>query len=89
MVISISFLFAGFCIVAISVFQAVGKGMYALWISIARQLIVLIPVAYFLSLTGKLNYIWLAFPTAELVSVVMAMFFLRRVYKNTINKISE
>ena len=52
------FLFAGFCIVAISVFQATGKGLYSLWISIARQLVVLIPVAFFLSFTGNLNLIW-------------------------------
>jgi len=85
--ISFSFLFAGFCIVAISVFQAVGKGMYSLWISIARQLVVLIPVAFFLSFTGKLNLIWLAFPVAELVSVALAMFYLKRVYRKIINRL--
>ncbi len=87
--ISLSFLFAGFCIVAISVFQATGKGFYSLWISIARQLVVLIPVAFFLSLTGKLNLIWLAFPIAEIVSVIMAMFYLKRVYRKIINKLPQ
>lgn len=85
--ISISFLFAGFCIVAISVFQATGKGLYSLWISIARQLVVLIPVAFLLSFTGKLNLIWLAFPVAEIVSVILAMFYLKRVYRKIINKL--
>lgn len=87
--ISLSFLFAGFCIVAISVFQATSKGMYSLWISIARQLVVLIPVAFFLSFTGNLNLIWLAFPIAELVSVAMAMFYLKRVYRKIINKLPQ
>ncbi len=88
-IISISFFFAGFCIVSISVFQAVSKGMYSLWISVARQLVVLIPVAYLMSLTGNLGSIWLAFPIAEIVSVVMALTFLARVYKKIINPLSK
>jgi len=87
--ISLSFLFAGFCIVAISVFQATSKGMYSLWISIARQLVVLIPVAFLLSFTDKLELIWLAFPIAEIVSVAMAMFYLKRVYRKIINKLPQ
>ena len=86
-IISINFIFAGFCIVAISVFQAVGKGLYSLWISIARQLVVLIPVAYLMSLTGNLNNIWLAFPIAELTSVIVALAFLKRVYRKIINSL--
>ena len=87
LIISINFIFAGFCIVAISVFQAVGKGLYSLWISIARQLVVLIPVAYLMSLTGNLNNIWLAFPIAELTSVIVALAFLKRVYRKIINSL--
>ena len=80
--ISISFVFAGMCIVAISVFQAVGKGMYSLYVSVARQLVVLVPCAYFLSMTGNLNLIWLAFPIAEVVSIALCMIYLKRIYKN-------
>ena len=83
-VISISFLFAGFCIIAGSTFQALGNGMLSMIISIARQLVVLLPVAYLLSLTGKLNLIWLSFPIAELVSMALSAFFLYRMYHKVI-----
>ena len=83
--ISISFLFAGFCIIAGSTFQALGNGMLSMIVSIARQLVVLLPVAYLLSLTGNLNLIWLAFPIAELMSVALSGLFLYKIYKK-VNK---
>ena len=82
--ISISFLFAGFCIIAGSTFQALGNGMLSMIVSIARQLVVLLPVAYLFSLTGNLNFIWLAFPIAELMSVVLSGVFLYRMYQKVI-----
>jgi len=82
--ISISFLFAGFCIIAGSTFQALGNGMLSMIVSIARQLVVLLPVAYLLSLTGNLNLIWLAFPIAELMSVALSGIFLYRMYLKVI-----
>ncbi len=86
-IISISFLAAGIAIVSISVFQAVGKGMYALYISIARQLIVLIPVAYLMSLTGNLDAIWWSFPIAECASLAVCLTLMRRVRRNVFDKI--
>ena len=83
-IISIHFLFAGFCIIAGSTFQALGNGIISMVVSVARQLVVLLPAAYLLSLTGKLNLIWLAFPIAELVSVALSGFFLYRIYKKVI-----
>jgi len=83
-IISISFLFAGFCIIAGSTFQALGNGMLSMIVSIARQLVVLLPVAYLLSLTGNLNLIWLSFPIAELMSVALSGLFLYKIYKKVI-----
>lgn len=60
--ISVSFLVAAFNIISISMLQALGHGIYSMFISVGRQLIVLIPVAYLLSKTGNLNLVWLAFP---------------------------
>ena len=80
--ISYSFLFAGFCIICGSVFQALGNATYSLIVSIARQLLVLIPAAYLLSLTGDVNNVWWAFPIAEIMSLIMSAFFLRVVLKN-------
>lgn len=85
--ISISFLFAGFCIVASSVFQALGNGIYSLTISVMRQLVVILPVAYLLAGTGNVNLVWLAFPIAEIVSVTLSAFFLKRIHKNVISKL--
>ncbi len=87
--ISFSFLLAGFCIIIGSVFQALGNGVYSMTISIARQLIVLLPAAYLLSLTGNVNYVWWAFPIAELMSVALSTFFLFRIYHRIIKHIGE
>jgi len=84
--ISYSFLMAGTCIVMISLFQSVNKGMYSLYISIARQLIVLIPSAYLLSLTGKLNTVWLAFPIAEIISVIICLILFKKVNRKIFTK---
>ena len=77
-IIALSFLFAGFCIISMSVCQAIGNPLYSLIVSVCRQLVVLLPVAWLLSHTGNLNLVWLAFPIAEIVSLTMSAFFLRR-----------
>ena len=79
-IISLSFLFAGYCIVCSSVFQAFGRGTLSLLVSVARQIVVLLPVAYLLSLTGQLGLVWLAFPIAEIVSLILSSIFLRTIY---------
>lgn len=88
-IISLSFVFAGYCIVVGSVFQALGNGVYSMIVSVARQLCVLLPAAYFLSLSGKVDLIWWSFPIAELMSVAMTTFFLIRIYKKIISHIGE
>lgn len=88
-IISISFLFAGFCIICSSVFQALGNGIYSMLISIARQLVVLLPVAYLLSRMGNVNYVWWAFPVAEISSLTMSVIFLIMINKKIISHIGE
>lgn len=87
--ISISFLFAGFCIICGSMFQALGNGVYSMLVSIARQLVVLLPVAYLLSLTGNVAMVWWAFPIAELASLAMTVIFLIRIYRKVIVHVGE
>ena len=84
--VSLSFIFAGFCIVTSSVCQALGKSIYSLLTSIGRQLIVLIPVSFLLSLSGNVDLVWLAFPIAEIVSVLLSFFFMIRVLKKLLPK---
>ena len=88
-IISISFVFAGFCIISGSVFQALGNGVYSLVVSVARQLIVLIPAAYLLSKTGDVNMVWWAFPIAEIMSLLLTTIFLYRINQNIIRKIGQ
>ena len=82
--ISISFLFAGYCIVLGSMFQALGRGVMSLIVSVGRQLVVLLPVAYLLSKSGNLNLVWWAFPIAELASVFLSSVGFKYVYKKEI-----
>ena len=86
-IISIHFLLAGFCIVMTSLFQALGNGVYSMIISIARQLAVLLPSAYLLSLTGTVKNVWWAFPIAESVSFALSIFFFLRIYNKIIKHI--
>ncbi len=87
--ISISFLFAGFCIVFSSVFQALGNGMYSLFVSVSRQLLVLLPCAYLLAMVSGLDAVWWSFPIAEVVSVTVSVLLYRRIYKKKIDVIPE
>ena len=83
-IISLSFVLAGVDIVFSSVFQAMGDGMKSLWMSVIRQLLVLLPCAYLLSLTGILNVVWLSFTVAELVSFVFGIILFRRLHRQRI-----
>ena len=87
-IISLSFLFAGYAIVCSSVFQALGHGVLSLTVSVVRQLVVLLPVGFLLSLTGNLELVWWAFPIAELFSLTLCTVFLRRVYLHEIKPLS-
>ena len=80
--LSVSFLFAGFCIVAGSTCQALDRSIYSFFISILRQLVVLVPAAWLLSKTGDVNMVWWSFPIAELMSLAASAFFLRRSFKH-------
>ena len=82
-IMSLAFVFAGIGIVSGSSSQAFGYSVYSMLISIARQIVVLIPAAYLLSLTGVLRSIWFAFPIAEIFSLILSLFFLRTTLKKT------
>lgn len=86
-IIGISFLYAGFCIVCSSVFQALGNGVYSMIVSITRQIAVLLPAAYLLSKIGGLSAVWWAFPIADIVAVFLSVIYLLKVYKKVIKRI--
>lgn len=88
-IIGTHYLFAGFCIIAGSVCQAIGKPVHSLIVSVCRQLVVLLPVAWLLAQTGKLELVWFAFPIAECVSLIMSSIFLSKTMKRAKQKMQE
>ena len=82
--ISFSFPIAAVCIALGASFQALGNGIYATITSLCRQLAVLLPAAYLLSLTGNVNLVWLSFPIAEVASGLATAFFFIRIYRQRI-----
>ncbi len=80
-IIATSYLFAGFCIIAGSVFQAIGNPVHSLIVAICRQLVVLLPAAYLLSLTRRLELVWLSYPIAEIMSLILSAYFLQKTLK--------
>ena len=87
--ISYSFPVAAVCIALGASFQALGNGMYSTITSLCRQLLVLLPVAYLMSLTGDVNKVWLAYPIAELVSGSLTVFFFIRIYRQKIKPLFQ
>lgn len=88
-VIGIHFLVAWFCIIASSVFQALGNGVYSLIVSVARQLVVLLPVAFILAKLGGLHAVWWAFPIAEVMSFCGSALFMILINKKVIQNIPD
>lgn len=87
-IISLCFIPAALGILFSTIFQAVGKGMYSLVISILRQLVVILPVAYFLAKLG-LGYVWYAFPIAELVSFIASLVLYYVLYQKQIRTLEQ
>ena len=85
--IAIHFPIAAICIVLGSAFQALGNAVYSMFVSIARQLVVLIPVAYALSKLGNVNYVWWCFPIAEIMSLTITVIFFIKLKREVIDKI--
>ncbi|MBQ8559126.1 MAG: MATE family efflux transporter [Tyzzerella sp.] len=88
-IISLSFIFAGYSIVCSAVFQALGNGVYSLIISIARQIVVIIPVAFIFAKLFGLGMVWWSYPIAEVVSVVVCTIFLKRIFKEKVSSIED
>lgn len=87
--ICLSFPMAAVGIALSASFQALGVGIYSTISSLCRQLLVLLPVAWLLSLTGQINNVWLAFPIAEVFSLLVILILYRRIYKNKIKPLYD
>lgn len=87
--ISFSFLLAGVSVICGSFFQALGNGIYSMIVSLMRQLVCLVPLAWLFSRTGDVSMVWWAWPIAEVVSLLCGLFFFSRVNKNLIKPMRE
>ena len=85
-IIGIHFPVAAYCIVTGTMFQALGVSVYSMITSIMRQIVVLIPAAYLLSLLGNVDYVWWSFPIAEVMSAAATTFFFKKIHDNVIDK---
>ena len=92
-IIGLTFPVAGVCIVLGSIFQALGYSTYSMLVSITRQLLVLVPAAWALAAWGQSigndDLVWLAFPFAELASLIMTLVLFKRMYKSVIKPLPD
>ena len=88
-IIGLSLVFAGVSIALGSVFQALGNGVYSLIVSLTRQLVVLLPVAWLLAQTGNLDAVWLSFPISEIASLLTTLFFFLRIHRKIISQVGD
>lgn len=88
-IITTAFVFAGFSVISSSFFQALGKSMYSMLVSFFRQLVFLVPIAFLLSRTGVLKLVWLAWPLAEVVSLIVCLYYLKKIKKNILEPLYQ
>jgi putative MATE family efflux protein len=87
-IICICFLPAAFGIMTSTLFQATGHGMLSLWMSLIRQLVGIVPLAWFLSNLGGLDLVWWSWPLAEILGLLYCIIFLKRLYKNELSQLA-
>lgn len=88
-IISFSFIFAAVSIISSGIFQSLGNGLLSMIVNLVRQLIFIVPLAYLFSRTGVLAYVWLAYPIAELMAMLIAIIFMKKVNEKEIKLIVE
>lgn len=88
-IIGVHFPVAAYCIVAGTMFQSLGKSIYSMIVSIMRQIVVLLPAAYLLSLLGSVTYVWWAFPIAEVMSATATTFCFVKLNKDILSKMDD
>lgn len=87
----ISFMFpvTAVTIIISTAYQGMGKAHYSLIVTFVRQIVVLLPLAWFLGNTFGLDTLWFSFPAAEAVGLILAMFYFKSTYNHALNVWSE
>lgn len=88
-IVPLGLTFASVSIACSIMFQAVGKGSYSLFLSLMRQLVVIVPAAWaFARIFGEVTAVWWAFPLSESVTIAIALILFRRIYLDRIQTLS-
>ncbi|MDY2987778.1 MAG: MATE family efflux transporter [Peptoniphilus sp.] len=85
-IVSTCFILAAYNIVAGSTFQALGNGMISFCSSLVRQIVALVPAAYFLSLLGRIEYVWSSYLIAEIINFIYSRYFIKNYTYKKINE---
>ena len=89
-IICINFIFAAVGIILSTVFQAIGKGTYSMILSICRQLVILLPVAWLLSaITHNVYVVWWCFPISEIVSLFICLYMFRKCSREMLSPLPD
>ena len=88
-IIAVHFPVAAVCIIIGSVFQSLGNGVYSMIISVMRQIVVLLPVAYLLARTGYVNNVWWSLPIAEVMSLLCTLYFMWKINRDIISTVPD
>lgn len=88
-IMSLNFPFAGYAIMRGAAFQALGKSVYSMNISLVRQLVVIIPCAFIFSKIGGVDMVWWAFPIAEVAGTTMSVLYTKRIRKTIISQMTD
>jgi putative MATE family efflux protein len=88
-IISTCFVFAAIGIIASTLFQAMGYGFFSLFISVLRQIVIILPLAWIFARFTEVAYVWLAFPLAELFSLTASILLLRYIYNKEIKNLGK
>ena len=87
-IVSLNFPFAGYAIMRGAAFQALGKSVYSMNISLVRQLLIIIPLAFIFAKIGGVNMVWWAFPCAEVAGMTMSVLYTRRIRRTILSKMT-
>lgn len=85
--ISLCYLPASIGVVMTALFQSVGKGFRSLLMSVLRQLVLILPIAFVLSKIS-IDAMWFAFPIAELGCTILALIFFFNLNKKDFKKLN-
>lgn len=82
--LSFSFIFVGGSIVMTSAFQALGNGVWSLFVFIVRLLVPALPLAAVFGMIGGTSAIWIALPVSDLCGLLLSAVLMRKMYRRTI-----